>query len=157
MNYNDLISRAIQNNEVENLLCGKKTYEVEISKFTSDVFPTDINLVLVNCFYKQYNNIEKINELFEENLKHMLKGSACNVYIAILYFDACIFHEEIKKATFFINKEVLGRKIKEAINKNKDELSQWVIFENGMKKNNPLKNIENFSKYYEKKYKFSIV
>lgn len=157
MNYDDLISKAIKNDEIQNLLCGKKTYEVEVSKFTSDVFPTDINSVLVNCFYKQYNNIEKINELFENNLKHMLKGSACNVYIAILYFDACIFQEEIKKATFFINKEVLGRNIKEAVDKNKDELSQWIIFENGMKKNNPLKNIENFNKYYEKKYKFSII
>ena len=152
-----MISKAIKNDEIQNLLCGKKPYEVEVSKFTSDVFPTDINSVLVNCFYKQYNNIEKINELFENNLKHMLKGSACNVYIAILYFDACIFQEEIKKATFFINKEVLGRNIKEAVDKNKDELSQWIIFENGMKKNNPLKNIENFNKYYEKKYKFSII
>jgi hypothetical protein len=157
MNYNDLISRAIQNDEIENLLCGKKPYEVEVSRFTSDVFPTDINSVLVNCFYKQYKNIEKINELFENSLQHMLKDNACNVYIAILYFDACIFQEEIRKATFFINKEILGRNIKEAVDKNKDELSQGVIFENGMKKSNPLKNIENFSKYYEKKYKFSIV
>ncbi|WP_411167609.1 hypothetical protein ACH36K_10660 [Clostridium sp. MB05] len=157
MNYNDLISRAIQNDEIENLLCGKKPYEVEVSRFTSDVFPTDINSVLVNCFYKQYKNIEKINELFENSLQHMLKDNACNVYIAILYFDACIFQEEIRKATFFINKEILERNIKEAVDKNKDELSQGVIFENGMKKSNPLKNIENFSKYYEKKYKFSIV
>lgn len=157
MNYNDLIHRAVKNDEIQNLLCGEKTYEVEVSRFTSDVFPTDINSVLVNCFYKQFNNIEKINELFENSLKHMLKGSACNVYVAILYFDACIFQEEIKKATFFINKEALGRNIKEAVDKNIDELSQYIIFENGMKKNNPLKNIENFNRYYEKKYKFSII
>ncbi len=157
MSYNNLIRRAIQNDEIQSLLCGGKTYELEVSKFTSEVFPTDINSVLVNCFYKQYNNIENINELFENSLKHMLEDNACNIYIAILYFDACIFQEEIKQATFFINKEALCRNIKEAVNKNKDELSQWVIFENGMKKNNPLKNIENFSKYYEKKYNFSII
>lgn len=157
MNYDDLISKAIQNDEIENLLCGKKTYEVEVSRFASDVFPTDINLVLVNCFYKQYENVEKINELFEDSLQQMLKGNACNVYIATLYFDACIFQEEIGKATFFINKEILARKIKEAVDKNKDELSKVVTFENGMKKSNPLKNIENFSKYYEKKYKFNII
>lgn len=91
MNYNDLIRKAIQNDEIEDLLCGKKPYEVEISKFTSDVFPTDINSVLVNCFYKQFSSIEKINEMFEKSLKEMLKGDGCNVYIAILYFDACIF------------------------------------------------------------------
>lgn len=157
MNYNDLISKAIQNNEIENLLCGKKPYEVEVTRFTSDVFPTDMNSVLVNCFYKQCNNVEKINELFENSLQHMLEGNACNVYIAILYFDACIFQEEIGKATFYINKEIIGQSIKEAVDKNKDELSKWVIFENGMKKSNPLKNIENLNKYYEKKYKFSII
>lgn len=157
MNYNDLISKAIANNEIENLLCGEKPYEIEVSRFTSDVFPTDINSVLVNCFYKQYKNVEKINELFENSLQHMLKGNACNVYIAILYFDACIFQEELRKATFFINKEILGRSIREAVDKNKDELSQEVVFKNGMKKSNPLKNIENFSKYYEKKYNFSII
>lgn len=157
MNYDDLISKAIENNEIENLLCGKKPYEVEVSRFTSDVFPTDINSVLVNCFYKQYKNVEKINELLENTLQFMLKGDACNIYITVLYFDACIFQEEIGKATFFINKEILGQKIKEAVDKNKDELSQGVIFENGMKKHNPLKNIENFNKYHEKKYKFSII
>ncbi|MYL59332.1 hypothetical protein GLW20_17630 [Virgibacillus halodenitrificans] len=157
MNYDYLINKAIQNDEIQDLLCGKKPYEVEVSKFTSDVFPTDINSVLVNCFYKQLENVEKINEIFEGNLKQMLKGNACNVYIVILYFDACIFHEEIGKATFFINREILRRNIKEAVYKNKDELTQGVTFENGMKKNNPLKNIENFNKYYEKKYNFSII
>lgn len=34
MNYNDLISKAIANNEIENLLCGEKSYETEVSKFT---------------------------------------------------------------------------------------------------------------------------
>lgn len=157
MNYDDLINKAIKNDEIQNLLCGKKPYEVEVSRFTSDVFPTDINTVLVNCFYKQYKDMEKINALFENSLKQMLKGNACNVYITVLYFDACIFQEEIGKSTFFINKEILAQKIKEAVDKNKDELSQSVIFENGMKKNNPLKNIENFSKYYKNKYNFSII
>ena len=157
MNYTDLINRAIKNNEIEDLLCGKNNYEVEMSKFTSDSFPTDINSVLVNCFYKQYDKIEQVNELLEQTLEHMLKGTACDVYIAILYFDTCIFQEEIKKATFFINKQTLSKNIKEAIDKNKEELSQYIIFENGIKKNNPMKNIENFNKYYEKNYKFNII
>ncbi|AIF45200.1 hypothetical protein [Virgibacillus sp. SK37] len=157
MNYDYLINKAIQNNEAKDLLCGKKPYEVEVSKYTSDVFPTDINSVLVNCFYKQLENAANIKEIFENNLKQLLNENACNVYIAILYFDACIFYEEIGKATFFINREILVRNIKEAVYKNKDELTQIITFENGMKKYNPLKNIENFNKYYEKEYSFSIV
>ena len=125
------------------MLCGKNKYEVETSKFTSDSFSTD--------------KIEKVNELLEQTLEHMLKGTACDVYIAILYFDTCIFQEEIKKATFFINKQTLSKNIKEAVYKNKDELSQYIIFENGIKKNNPMKNIENFNKYYKKNYKLNII
>lgn len=157
MNFENLINSAINNNEIENLLCGKKPYEVEVSMFTPDVFPTDINSVLVNCFYKQYENIEKINEMFEDCLKKMLKENACNVYIAILYFDTCIFHEERGNVPFFINREILVRDIKEAVDRNRNELSQGITFENGMRKKNPLRNIENFSKSYEEKYKFSIV
>lgn len=39
-----------------------KKYEVVISEFTSDVFPTDINSVLVNCFYKQIDKIKDIEK-----------------------------------------------------------------------------------------------
>ena len=46
MDYSKLIVKAIQNNEVVNLLRGDVGYEVPVSQFTSDVFPTEINEVL---------------------------------------------------------------------------------------------------------------
>lgn len=62
-----------------------------MSRFTSDVFPTDINAVLVNCFYKQIENIKEIDKIFSENFNKLLEGNAVEIYIAILYYDACIF------------------------------------------------------------------
>lgn len=53
MNYNKLIYKAIKEKKLENLLCGIKPFEVEVSKFISDVLPTDVNSVLVNCIYKK--------------------------------------------------------------------------------------------------------
>lgn len=157
MKYEELTERAIENNEMEHLLCGKKPYEVEVSEFTSDVFPTDINTVLVNCIYKQFFKVNYINEIFISCLEKMLDENACKTYIAILYFDACIFQEERGKASFLINRGYLAQKIKTATRKFQIDLQNTITFENGMKKNKAMNNIINFNSYYEKKYGFSIV
>ena len=80
-----------------------------------------------------------------------------SLYIAILYFDACIFQEENGNATFCINKKELSEIIRTSVDYYKNTLSNQIQFPNGLIKHNPLKNIENFNKYYEKRYSFSIV
>jgi len=157
MDYNELINRAIKNDEVVQLLRGEKEYEIVVSEFSPDIFPTEINSILVNCFYKQLGVIEEISKIFMTNIEKLLLGNACDVYIATLYFDACMFQEERGKATFQIEKEVLLGKIKVALNEYKVTLQDEVIFPNGMKKQNPWRNILNFNKKYLIKYGFSIV
>lgn len=157
MDYNLLIRRAIEKNEVIKLIRGEQEYEIVVSEFTSDIFPTDINSVLMNCFYKQRDYIDNIEMLFKDTFDKLLSGNASDVYIAILYFDACIFQEERGKATFLINKKEFGKKIKKSVIINQKELENSIEFCNGMKKNNPWKNIENFNQYYQKKYKISII
>ena len=65
----------------------EKEYEVEVSEFSSDVFPTDINRVLVNCFYKQKEFVENIDKIFHSALIQLLNGTASDRYTALLYFD----------------------------------------------------------------------
>ena len=48
---NKEIIKVIKNENIIDVLCGKEPYEVECSRFTSDVFTTDINAVLVNYIY----------------------------------------------------------------------------------------------------------
>ena len=43
------------------------------------------------------------------------------------------------------------------VNKNRDVLEGEIGFYNGMKKKNAMHNIMNFNKYYERKYRFSIM
>lgn len=157
MDYDVLIRKAIEKNEVLQLLRGEIEYEVAVSKFTSDVFPTDVNAVLVNCFYKQKEKIEDIENIFITTFKQLLLGDASDVYIAVLYFDTCIFQEERNKATFVLNKKELVNRIKSALALNENKLHESVMFSNGMTKQNPWKNIENFNKYYCKKYKIDIL
>lgn len=157
MDYDILIRKAIEKNEVLQLLRGEIEYEVAVSKFTSDVFPTDVNAVLVNCFYKQKEKIEDIENIFITTFKQLLLGDASDVYIAVLYFDTCIFQEERNKATFVLNKKELVNRIKSALALNENKLHESVMFSNGMTKQNPWKNIENFNKYYCKKYEIDIL
>lgn len=157
MEYKELISNAIEKDEVVKLLRGEGEYEVVVSEFTSDIFPTDVNSVLINCFYKQNGNIRDIEKKINNALNDLIKGNASDVYIAVLYFDSCIFQEEKGKATFLIDKEDVSKKLQEKIHKEENKLRESVEFENGMKKSNPWNNIMNFNKYYEKKYGICII
>lgn len=156
MNYDALINEATRKDEMTKLLCGIKPYEVEVPEFTSDVFPTDVNAVLVNCIYKKKPHIENIDHLFVASLEKMIDDEAYKLYTAILYFDACVFQEERKRATFEIEKEVLAEKIKQAVMNKRSELENTIVFDNGLSKSNALKNIVRFSKYYQKRYGFCI-
>lgn len=157
MDYKELINNAIEKDEVVKLLRGEGEYEVVVSEFVSDAFPTDVNSVLVNCFYKQSDNIREIEKIFNNALNDLIKGNASDVYIAVLYFDACIFQEEKGKASFLIDKESLSKKLQEKIHKEESKLRESVEFDNGMKKSNPWNNIMNFNKYYQKKYGICII
>lgn len=157
INYDNLIKNAISKNEVVQLLCGSGGYEIQNSEFVQDVFPTNIMSVLVNCFYKQKDNIFNICEIFSNALECMIQNNAKETYIAILYFDACIFKEETHSASFCINKEKFAQKLKVAINIHAKELNSPITFDNGMTKKFPMKNIENFNKNYISKYNFSIL
>ncbi len=157
MDFKELINKAIKKNEVVKLLRGEGEYEVVVSEFASDVFPTDINSVLVNCFYKHSNNISDIEKIFNDAFDDLIKGNASDVYIAVLYFDACIFQEEKGNASFLIDKERVSKKLQEKICKEEKKLQDSVEFHNGMRKINPWNNIINFNKYYEKKYGICII
>lgn len=157
MDFKELINKAIKKNEVVKLLRGEGEYEVVISEFASDVFPTDINSVLVNCFYKHSNNISDIEKIFNDAFDDLIKGNASDVYIAVLYFDACIFQEEKGNASFLIDKERVSKKLQEKICKEEKKPQDSVEFHNGMRKINPWNNIINFNKYYEKKYGICII
>lgn len=157
MDYNELINRAIKNDEVVQLLRGEKEYEIVVSEFSPDIFPTEINSILVNCFYKQLGVIEEIDKILMTSIEKLLLGNASDVYIAVLYFDACMFQEERGKAAFEIEKELLIGKIKVVLNEYKLTLQDEVIFSNGMKKQNPWRNIQNFNNIYITKYGFSII
>ena len=78
MDYKELISNAIEKDEVVKLLRGEGEYEVVVSEFTSDVFPTDVNSVLVN---KSQCIISGTTDSYL-----ILKLSSCLPHLSLLHF-----------------------------------------------------------------------
>ena len=82
---NKEIIKVIKNENIIDVLCGKEPYEVECSRFTSDVFPTDINAVLVNYIY---------------NIKLKLIFSFCHFVIVICHIVTFIIITSKRLASF---------------------------------------------------------
>lgn len=157
MDYDKLIYEALKKDQLHDLLCGVSPYEIIVSEFTSDVFPTNINAVLVRCIYEKKEEIENIDVLFFTSINKMIKTNATELYIAILYMNACIYQEERGVATFLIDRESISKKIKREIERRKDELMGTIKFDNGNEKKYAWNNIKNFDNYYKKNYGFGII
>lgn len=150
-------TRKTELREIVALMKGEKEYSVHISQYTSEVLPTNINMLLVNCFYKPNERDNRMRNVFVEAMEVLLNGTAADVYIAVLYFDACLYYEERAKATFTIDRKKLASKIQNAVNTHTTELKDRVIFCNGMVKKNPWEMIEKYNEFYIERYNFAIV
>ena len=134
MNYDVLINTAIEKNEVLTVITWRKEYEVIVSEFSPRYFSNRYHICVSRVFYKQIKKIENIEKIFTTGLEKLLLGDAGDVYIAVLYFDACIFQEERNKATFTLDRKIIAEKIRTALNEKKEQLQESVTYKNGMTK-----------------------
>lgn len=122
MNFREKILEAIKVGEVEDILRGKQKYRIEPPTFVPDVFPTDINQVLFEYFYKQ-SDIKNIRSSLENALIKLTKSSATDLYISILFFDSILFMEDKSIATFKIDTSKITSEIVSGIQKFREELT----------------------------------
>lgn len=156
MNFRTKILEAIKVGEVENILRGKQKYRIEPPTFVPDVFPTDINQVLFEYFYKQ-SDIKNIRLSLENALMKLTKSSATDLYISILFFDSILFMEDKSIATFKIDTSKIATEIVSGIKKFREELTKNITFDNGLTKKEPMNVIVRFNQRYKNKYNFSIL
>lgn len=135
MNFRTKILEAIKVGEVEDILRGKQKYRIEPPIFVPDVFPTDINQVLFEYFYKQ-SDIKNIRSSLENALIKLTKSSATDLYISILFFDSILFMEDKSIATFKIDTSKIAIEIVSGIQKFREELTGKITFDNGLTKKN---------------------
>ena len=156
MNFRAKILEAIKVGEVEDILRGKQKYRIEPPTFVPDVFPTDINQVLFEYFYKQ-SDIKNIRSSLENALIKLTKSSATDLYISILFFDSILFMEDKSIATFKIDTSKIAIEIVSGIQKFWEELTGKITFDNGLTKEEPMNVVIRFNQRYKNKYNFSIL
>lgn len=156
MNFRAKILEAIKVGEVEDILRGKQKYRIEPPTFVPDVFPTDINQVLFEYFYKQ-SDIKNIRSSLENALIKLTKSSATDLYISILFFDSILFMEDKSIATFKIDTSKIAIEIVSGIQKFWEELTEKITFDNGLTKEEPMNVVIRFNQRYKNKYNFSIL
>ena len=156
MNFRTKILEAIKVGEVEDILRGKQKYRIEPPTFVPDVFPTDINQVLFEYFYKQ-SDIKDIQSSLENALIKLTKSSATDLYISILFFDSILFMEDKSIATFKIDTSKIAIEIVSGIKKFREELTKNITFNNGLTKKEPMNVVIRFNQRYKNKYNFSIL
>ena len=156
MNFRTKILEAIKVGEVEDILRGKQKYRIEPPTFVPDVFPTDINQVLFEYFYKQ-SDIKNIQSSLENALIKLTKSSATDLYISILFFDSILFMEDKSIATFKIDTLKIANEIVSGVQKFREQLTKSITFNNGLTKKEPMKVVARFNQRYKNKYNFSIL
>lgn len=156
MNFRKKFLEAIKVGNVEDILCGRQKYRIEPPTFVPDVFPTDINQVLFEYFYKQ-SDIKNIQEILENALMKLTKSSATDLYISILFFDSILFMEDKGIATFKIDTPKIANEIASGVQKFREQLTKSITFNNGLTKKEPMKVVARFNQRYKNKYNFSIL
>ena len=156
MNFRTKILEAVKAGEVEDILRGKQKYRIEPPTFVPDVFPTDINQVLFEYFYKQ-SDIKNIRSSLENALIKLTKSSATDLYISILFFDLILFMEDKSIATFKIDTSKIAIEIVSGIQKFREELTGKITFDNGLTKKERMNVVIRFNQRYKNKYNFSIL
>lgn len=156
MNFRTKILEAIKVGEVEDILRGKQKYRIEPPTFVPDVFPTDINQVLFEYFYKQ-SDIKNTRSSLENALIKLTKSSATDLYISILFFDSILFMEDKSIVTFKIDTSKIAIEIVSGIQKFREELTGNITFYNGLTKKEPMNVVIRFNQRYKNKYNFSIL
>ena len=156
MNFRKKFLEAIKVENVEDILRGRQKYRIEPSTFVPDVFPTDINQVLFEYFYKQ-SDIKDIQSSLENALIKLTKSSATDLYISILFFDSILFMEDKSIATFKIDTLKIANEIVSGVQKFREQLTKNITFNNGLTKKEPMNVVVRFNQRYKNKYNFSIL
>lgn len=119
----NIVKKAIENNEMLQLLEGKNGYSIQNDSFASISAPIDWTVV-IPMIYEEYSNTanKDIVEMYVTAIKDMLAGDAEDVFcgISVLYFQ--IMREEKERSPFEVDRTCLIKMASDAISKNGEAL-----------------------------------
>lgn len=119
----NIVKKAIENNEMLQLLEGKNGYSIQNDSFASISAPIDWTVVIPMIHEEYANTANKdIVEMYVTAIKDMLTGDAEDVFcgISVLYFQ--IMREEKERSPFEVDRTSLIKMASDAISKNEEAL-----------------------------------
>jgi len=122
--HQDLVKKAITNNELDKLFLGQDGYEWGNLKHIPANVPTDISAIIKVLYDLYLNRYEDIPKLLKCTICQLSKGSAVEIWIAY-YILLIEYRNELQKVSpLMIVDEQLICYIKTIINNNIDMLSK---------------------------------
>lgn len=123
--------KAINNNELINLLEGSAPYKVELNQWIGACVPTDVGSVLTKGIYEVYKDNPNCNidKLLEETLIKMIDGEIFDLYCALSTFYSQLIEESFDSSPFKINKDKIIKKLRYTLKNNEDKLRNYFEWE----------------------------
>lgn len=127
----DKVIRAMERNEMIDLLEGKGNYKIIVHHWIMVLGPTYVPELLYKGIYRVYNEYEnsKINILFEETLISMLDKEVFDICCALDIIYEQLTNEEKKEENFIspfkINRSKILNKLRVALRDNENELKKY--------------------------------
>lgn len=153
----ELIKKAINSNEMIELLEGKGDYCLENDSWASISAPIDWTRV-IPMIYKEYveTQDESVKEMYESAIENMLLGTAEETYcgIAVLYFQT--LRESSNRSPFSVDREYLIQIAKKGISKNKKDLRLIKKWAGAQSENGLWSEVVRYKKLFLSKYSIDI-
>lgn len=144
MNIEQMILKAIDNNEMIKFLRGEGEYLIETSQYTQEAELTDVGKILSKGIYIIYRYDKSINLRFEEDLLKMIDMSDFDIYMVCIYLMSQLFKEKNGISPFKLSKNIILRNLKLKISEREIYIKEGIKYPTGYVNDHAMEEIERF-------------
>lgn len=144
MNIEQMILKAIDNNEMIKFLRGEGEYLIETSQYTQEAELTDVGKILSKGIYIIYRYDKGIKLRFEEDLLKMIDMSDFDIYMVCIYLMSQLFKEKNGLSPFKLSKNIILRNLKLKISEREIYIKEGIKYPTGYVNDHAMEEIQRF-------------
>lgn len=144
MNIEQMILKAIDNNEMIKFLRGEGEYLIETSQYTQEAELTDVGKILSKGIYIIYRYDKSIKLRFEEDLLKMIDMSDFDIYMVCIYLMSQLFKEKNGISPFKLSKNIILRNLKLKISEREIYIKEGIKYPTGHVNDHAMEEIQRF-------------
>ena len=156
MDILEMTFRALEKNELINLLRGDRKYLIETSQYSPEAELTDVGKILSRGIYKAYKQQNNIKTDFENSLMVMLDRTDFDVYMVCQYVLSQLFKEKNELSPFVLYKKDILEKLRNEIIKRRKDIINGIIYPSGYKNTKAWEDLERFNLVCKEEYQIDL-